>query len=181
VIKQVFIPLVVLGQQRGDWLELYVESCRLHSSSCFAQLAASGLDNGIALAEKALAELKLKPANSMIYTANAQPLLSNTLGTAAGLVLASIISSKSCPYQTLIVNAVLKDDPARDYPLNYNGFWLEKLAAILALPKQPDKTPLILAIDTPLLDEQREQLLARNIQPVLMANLKQALGFCLNS
>lgn len=179
MIKQVFIPLVVSGQKQEDLLELYVKPCWLKPQYCFAGLAGSGLNNGIALAERALTQLHVKSANAVIYSGNAHPLLTHTLGTAAGLVLASIIQSKSCKYQSLIISAAIEDNPQASYPLKYSSFWLEKLQAVLTLPKQLNKTPFILAADTPLSDEQHEQLIERNIYPILMPNLKQAIDFCL--
>ena len=178
-MKQVFIPLIVLGKGRGEVLELYVESRWLNPTSCFTELTGYGLDNGVELAKKVIDQLHIKTAKSMIYTGNAQPLLSNSLGTAAGLVVASVICSKSCHYQTVIINAAVEDSSTENYPLKYNSFWLEKLAAVLTLPVQDIQTPFILAADTPLSGEQTQQLSVLNIQPILVDNLKQAIDFCL--
>jgi hypothetical protein len=181
MIKQVFMPLVVLGQGQGDLLEFYVEPRWLKLASCFSQLGGTGLDNSIAIAQQALTQLQIKTGNGVIHINNPRPLLSNALGTAAGLVLASIVSLKACPYSAIIVSTALEHTATDVYVLTYNGFWIEKLAAILTLPKQTMRTPLILAADTPLVTSHTEQLIARNIYPVLMDNLQQAVYFCLNS
>jgi hypothetical protein len=91
--------------------------------------------------------------------------------------MAHVMTFKQCPYQTLIVNAELSPT-IDDYCLKYNGFWAEKLAAILTLNPQPQTAPLILAADTPLTPDQQGLLLARNIQPYLFDNLSDAVNLC---
>jgi len=178
MIKKIFIPLVVLGESKGDLLELYIEPRWFKPKFCFEALTNYGLQKGIELAERAIRELDIKIGAGMVYSSNSQPELSNSLGTAVALVLASVLSLKQCPYQMLIVSAGLNE---RSFYLQDNGFWLEKLAVLLTLESQKQVVPLILAANSRITHEQKRQLLQRNIKPFLMETLEEAILFCLSN
>lgn len=181
MIKRVFIPLAVLGKQKSELLELYIESRWFKPASCFSGLRSSGLSMGIEIAEMALSSLKQPFGAGMVATTNCQPSLSNAQGTSAGLAMSYIMTLRECHYQTLIVSAGLELSASKDYLLEYTGFWQQKLTAILNLEPSPYTVPLILAQDTPLKAAEIEVLLQHNIQPYLFNSLSESIEFCLQS
>jgi hypothetical protein len=181
VIKQVFIPIVELGKQKGDILELYIQSRWFKPRSCFSELQGTELLTGIKLAKTALDNLQQSSGSGMIYTVNSKHPLSNAYGTSAGLAMAYLMTLKQCYQQRLIVSAGLEVSESKPSLLKYTGFWQKKLAAILALEAYTEITPLILAKETPLTSAQIEVLLRHNIQPYLLDNLAEATEFCLHN
>lgn len=179
MIKQVFIPIVELGKQKGDILELYIQSRWFKPRSCFSELQGTELLTGIELAKTALDNLQQSSGAGMVYSANSKYPLSNAYGTSAGLAMAYLMTLKQCYQQRLIVSAGLELSKTEPSLLKYTGFWQQKLAAILSLEPYAKTTPLILARETPLTSVQIEVLLRHNIQPYLLDNLAEAAEFCL--
>ncbi len=179
MIKQVLIPLAVLGKKNHQILELYIESRWFKPASCFEALKNSGLTTGIEMAETALFNLNQPFGAGMIYAANSQPPLSNAQGTAAGLVMAYLMTLYRCYHKHLIVSAGLDRIDSKSCLLTYTGFWEQKFTAILTLKPPSNPVPLILAQDTPLTHSQIERLLQHNIQPCLFESLIAAIEFCL--
>ncbi len=96
MIREVFIPLALLGKQQSEILELYTKRSWFKPKSCFSELNHSTLSAGIVNAEKGLNLLKQPIGAGMIYAGKGQSSLSSAKGTATGLVI------ENSPYQWTI-------------------------------------------------------------------------------
>lgn len=161
MIKHTYIPLHVAEQATGELLELYVQPKLISPGDIFSGLSGAGLGPGINKARHLLQQLNRKAGNGIMYCTNSQPPIINPESVALGLLLMSQIIKPNCAYQTLIVSADIEDAP--ELHLKHTGYWQQKLAAILKLGWQEYEVPLILSADTPIHDDEIQQLKSCNI------------------